>query len=292
MAYLDKTGLSRLWSKIKSYVSTNFAAKSHTHAVATTSVDGLMAKADKTKLNGIASGAQVNSITGVKGSVESSYRKGNVNITPANIGLGNVNNTADNAKNVASAAKLTTARTIGGASFDGTANINITELYGSTDNRNVKTEPNDYNTKFKVAGLKSASAINFPLSGYSGLIGFRPWSDNSGGNSHELAFAATGELYHRHGATTTWSAWLPIGIFTATPTTNQVLVASNATGGIKTSGYTIAKSVPSNAVFTDTTYGAATESVNGLMSAADKAKLNKINYVFGVDATGPYIEDI
>lgn len=45
-------------------------------------------------------------ITGVKGNAESSYRTGNVNITAANIGLGNVNNTADANKNVASARLL------------------------------------------------------------------------------------------------------------------------------------------------------------------------------------------
>ena len=42
--------------------------------------------AEKNKLAGIAAGAQVNSITGVKGNAESSYRTGNVNLTPANIG--------------------------------------------------------------------------------------------------------------------------------------------------------------------------------------------------------------
>lgn len=47
---------------------------------------GLMSGADKTKLDGIAAGAQVNSITGVKGDAESSYRTGNVNITAANVG--------------------------------------------------------------------------------------------------------------------------------------------------------------------------------------------------------------
>ena len=53
MAYLDKTGLLRLWSKIKTYVSGNYAAKSHSHAVATTSTNGLMSKEDKAKLNKI-----------------------------------------------------------------------------------------------------------------------------------------------------------------------------------------------------------------------------------------------
>ena len=38
--------------------------------------------------------------------------------------------------------------------------------------------------------------------------------------------------------------------------------------------YTLAKSVPADAKFTDTTYGASTSSANGLMSASDKAKLD------------------
>jgi|GEM_PF-4878372 len=41
------------------------------------------------------------------------------------VGLGNVDNTADSTKNVLSATKLTTARTINGVAFDGTANIII-----------------------------------------------------------------------------------------------------------------------------------------------------------------------
>ena len=52
------------------------------------------------------SGAQVNTITGVKGSSETNYRTGNVDITPANIGLGNVNNTADANKQVKAAKAL------------------------------------------------------------------------------------------------------------------------------------------------------------------------------------------
>ncbi|MBR1730391.1 MAG: hypothetical protein IJ728_12810 [Selenomonadaceae bacterium] len=107
---------------------------------ATSSADGLMSKSDKSKLDGIATGAQVNSITGVKGNSESTYRTGNINITAANIGLGNVANTADADKTVksagtctgnsATATKLQTARTIqtnlasaNSASFDGSGNV-------------------------------------------------------------------------------------------------------------------------------------------------------------------------
>ena len=57
-----------------------------------------------TKLSTIEQGAQKNTVTGIKGSSESSYRTGNVNITKANIGLGNVDNTKDSDKSVKYAA--------------------------------------------------------------------------------------------------------------------------------------------------------------------------------------------
>lgn len=64
-------------------------------------------------------------------------------VTKTQVGLGNVNNTADSAKNVLSATKLTTARTIslggqltGSTSFNGSANVSIDASYtlGSTVN--------------------------------------------------------------------------------------------------------------------------------------------------------------
>jgi len=61
-------------------------AQDTTYSNATQGTSGLMSAADKSKLDGIESGAQVNSVTGVKGDAESSYRQGNVNLTPANIG--------------------------------------------------------------------------------------------------------------------------------------------------------------------------------------------------------------
>ena len=49
--------------------------------------------------------------------------------------------------------------------------------------------------------------------------------------------------------------------------------------------YTLGKSVPSDAKFTDTTYGVATTSANGLMSSTDKTKLNATNVAYGTCAT-------
>ena len=66
--------------------------KDTTYELASQTVSGLMSYNDKKKLDGIESGAQKNTVTGIKGDSETSYRNGNVNITKANIGLGNVEN--------------------------------------------------------------------------------------------------------------------------------------------------------------------------------------------------------
>lgn len=65
--------------------------------------------------------AKTGGVTGVKGDAESAYRKGNVNITKANIGLGNVDNTADKDKTVKEAGKATN---------DGAGN-NIVDTYAT-----------------------------------------------------------------------------------------------------------------------------------------------------------------
>ena len=117
----------------------------------TGATNGLMTAADKQKLNGISSGAN---------KVQSSTTNGNIKIdgtettvythpsttaataaavkvgkdnlghvvigdalVKGDVGLGNVDNTADANKEVLSATKLTTARNIDGVAFDGSANI-------------------------------------------------------------------------------------------------------------------------------------------------------------------------
>lgn len=54
-------------------------------SVATQSANGLMSASDKIKLDGLGTG----NVTGVKGSAETVYRTGNVNLTPADIGAVN-----------------------------------------------------------------------------------------------------------------------------------------------------------------------------------------------------------
>lgn len=92
-----------------------------------TNVEGALAE--------VAEIAKSGGVTGVKGDAESAYRKGNVNITKANIGLGNVDNTADANKVVKEAGKTTRALSIVGndstnaeksITFDGSADKEVT----------------------------------------------------------------------------------------------------------------------------------------------------------------------
>lgn len=83
----------------------------------------------------VAEMAKTGGVTGVKGDAETEYRKGNVNITPTNIGLGNVDNTADANKVVKEAKKTTGAISVVGKdstnaeksiTFDGSVNKEVT----------------------------------------------------------------------------------------------------------------------------------------------------------------------
>lgn len=67
---------------------------------------------------------------------------------------------------------------------------------------------------------------------------------------------------------------------------NGHIASLDANGNLTDSGYTIATSVPANAVFTDTTYSAATQSADGLMSSTDKAKLD------GLESCTSLIEEV
>lgn len=85
LAGLTISGRTLTWTKADGTTGT-LQTQDTTYSNATTSAAGLMSAEDKAKLNSIAQGAQVNSITGVKGNAESTYRTGQVNLTPANVG--------------------------------------------------------------------------------------------------------------------------------------------------------------------------------------------------------------
>ena len=82
------------------------------------------------------------------------------------------------------------------------------------------------------------------------------------------------------GASGTWGIGISGNAATATALTTSAGSAINpiffSNGKPTACTYTLGKSVPSNAKFTDTTYNNATTSTDGLMSSSDKTKLNGI----------------
>lgn len=114
-------------------VQTNLNAVNDTLNSHTKNSDIHFTSTERTKLSGIAAGAQVNTVTGVKGGSESTYRTGNINITKANIGLGNVDNTADANKTVKHAATADSATSATKATQDASGNV-ITSTYETKTN--------------------------------------------------------------------------------------------------------------------------------------------------------------
>lgn len=190
-------------------------------------------------------------VTGVKGNNETVYRTGNVNITAENIGALSANG------NAASATKATQD-----ANGD-----NIIKSY----RKRMGTVPNNDFNNATVEGVytygsSTGIANSYTNGGIWGTLevfnnGYNSTQGVAGTVIHQIAFTTNNQIYFRQRVNTgDWTSWLPVSRFAGTPTSGQVLVADGVNGGIKTSGCTIATSVPANAKFTDTntTYSAGT----------------------------------
>lgn len=171
-----------------------------TYSTATTSANGLMSSADKSKLDGIASGATANAgtITGIKMNGSSKGTSGVVDL--------------------------------------GTVITSHQDISGKID----KTS----------AGL--SAAINLLNTGDSTPV------DNDYFISQYVNGGTTTTSYHRRPISTLWSYIKgKIGVSKGSAT-QPVYIDAN--GAIQACTYTLGKSVPSDAKFTDTTYSALTES--------------------------------
>lgn len=92
----------------------------------------------------------ISGVSGIKGNAESTYRTGNVNITATNIGLGNVNNTADSDKSVKH------ATTADNASYTNYIN-NVDDVNGHEIEIGYKAPVTDYTKLNYIAGFTSDS---------------------------------------------------------------------------------------------------------------------------------------
>jgi len=102
---------------------------------ATTLLAGLMTGADKTKLDGIAAGAQVNTVTSVAG------KTGAVTLTNSDVGLGNVSN----------AAQVTTTNNTS-LNTDSRNTRGVTRLYRRDDNSDYSVQTNWTGSRWLLRG--------------------------------------------------------------------------------------------------------------------------------------------
>lgn len=157
-----------------------------TYGLASQSSNGLMSATDKTKLDGIESGAQKNTVLGVKGSSESAYRTGNVDITKANIGLGNVDNTSDEDKPVSMA---TQTALNGKANTSGTyPNLTVGK---ATNADNATKATQDASGNVITSKYATKNELNSGLSGKANTSGSYP--NLTVGNAEKLGNRAASE---------------------------------------------------------------------------------------------------
>lgn len=153
-----------------------------------------------------------------------------------------------------------------GTGASGTWGISITGSAGSATTAtkarqlgDATIRPTTANTTTYDGALRyflSSSSMTTAKPMADGGILSMEW-DNGGGYTKQLYLGHGGgtstRMQVRSQAAGTWGSWIPVGVFSqTTPTSGQVVITDGTDGGIKSSGYTIAKSVPSDAVFTDT----------------------------------------
>ena len=161
-------------------------------------------------------------VTGIKGSAESAYRTGDVEITAEKVGLGNVDNTADSTKSVNYAASAGNAAKVNGHSVN--ADVPENAKFTDTDT-------------WRPLGTTADTAC---AGNDSRLSNARPASD-----VYAWAKASTKPAYNK--------AEVGLGnVDNTADSTKSVNYAASAGNAAKVNGHTVNSDVPENAKFTDT----------------------------------------
>lgn len=101
-------------------------------------------------------------------------------------------------------------------------------------------------------------------------------------NTFKGSLIGNADTASKLGSSTIGSSTTPMYLSSGTPTASTASIGSSTqpiymnNGAITRCSYSLQKSVPSDAVFTDTTYSVATSSADGLMSMSDKSRLDSI----------------
>ena len=188
-------------------------------------------------------GSDNNSVTGVKGNAESTYRTGNVNLTPENIGA-----------LALSGGTMTGVLTAKGNMFEdaynGAINMNNSDIYG----------------------LNSIYTADLCEGAGEGIHFYRDSThvDTLWMSGGSLLFVPNREL----GTNTTAANSQKVTRFTENPTSGQIVVTDGTTGGVKTTGYTTSSFLSSSTKY------AGSSSAGGPATNVAIARVSKDSKVF------------
>ena len=242
----------------------------------------------------------VTAATGVKGNAESSYRTGQVNITKANIGLGNVDNTSDANKPVSTAqqtaidAKLSlSGGTMAGAIAMGSNKI--TGLGAPTANADAATKQYVDN---KVSGL--GTVLNFK--GTKSTVSDLPSTGNTTGDvwivtADSSEYVWTGSAWEKFGGTVDLSGYLQKSdLATGTGSGTQTAMTQKATtdalgakAPLASPALTGTPTAPTAAAGTDNTQIATTAYADRAASNAASGIIKTATGTIGTSATSAQI---
>ncbi|MEN6411618.1 MAG: hypothetical protein ABFC84_02505 [Veillonellales bacterium] len=209
--------------RLDGYDASAFAMANHAHSAATTSTPGFMSAVDKTKLDGIAAGAQVNqnafsNVLAGSTTIQADSQTDTLEI----VGGANISVVADatndrltfavNGK-VASASTADAATTAGTATYANIINCPDGDRLAST--KLPTTTPKAVRFDFVAASSTGTGGD------YAGVMTYAPWDGTydayTGGDcSYQLAFGSTiqnggaPQLRIRNGIGSSWNAWKDI----------------------------------------------------------------------------------
>ena len=217
------TGATTVTSDTSGVVTIN--STNTTYGVASTTANGLMSSSDKSKLDGIASGAN-------KTTVDSALSSTSTNPVQNKVIKAELDTKMNIEPIVLTNQDLNDVMTTG--------------LYAAGGGNLVTNKPDGLDA-FGLKVYKTASSIVV--------------QELTAGNTQQLSKYTRQYRYISESDGNEWDEWkVSTSIFSSTPVANQVVVAADSRGILKTSGFTIAKSVPSDAKFTDTIYTLPTAS--------------------------------
>lgn len=198
-------------------------------------------------------------VTGVKGSAESAYRRGNVNITAENVGavpktggtltgaLGLANNTWNPVGDDVAIGDHNVAGNLGVKGLNGTPGISLYNQDGShyadvIHSKNIGNQSVDHATT-------SDSASNAKIASEANIAGLALKLGRSGNRNYPMTFNWAGK-----GGQPTWLWGGENGedMYVYNPSNFSVNYAASAGNAAKVNGHSVNADVPSDAKFTDT----------------------------------------